>query len=74
MQKYLSLRSGSRARLKLLGYYAQRVCTSRRLRRATTRALVAGLGALHGQPGARAKRGRGSPSCARKATCAWKGC
>jgi hypothetical protein len=51
MQKYLSLRSGSRARLKLLGYYAQRVCTSRRLRRATTRALVAGLGALHGQAG-----------------------
>lgn len=51
MQKYLSLRSGSRARLKLLGYYAQRVCTSRRLRRVTTRALLAGLGALHGQEG-----------------------
>jgi len=51
MQKYLSIRGGSRARLKLLGYYAQRVCTSRRLRRATTRALVAGLGALHGQDG-----------------------
>lgn len=51
MQKYLSVRSGSRARLKLLGYYAQRVCTSRRLRRVTTRALVAGLGALHGREG-----------------------
>ena len=51
MQKYLSLRGGSRARLKLLGYYAQRVCTSRRLRRVTTRAVIAGLGALHGQAG-----------------------
>ena len=51
MQKYLSARSGSRARLKLLGYYAQRVCTSRRLRRVTTRALIAGLGALHGRDG-----------------------
>jgi hypothetical protein len=52
MQKYLSLSGGSRhARLKLLGYYAQRVCTSRRLRRATTRAVIAGLGALHGQDG-----------------------
>jgi hypothetical protein len=49
MQKYLSARGGSRARLKLLGYYAQRVCTSRRLRRATTRAVIAGLGALHGR-------------------------
>jgi hypothetical protein len=52
MQKYLSVSSGSaHARLKLLGYYAQRVCTSRRLRRATTRAVIAGLGALHGQAG-----------------------
>jgi hypothetical protein len=51
MQKYLSVRGGSRARLKLLGYYAQRVCTSRRLRRVTTRALIAGLGALHGRGG-----------------------
>jgi hypothetical protein len=49
MQKYLSMRGGSRARLKLLGYYAQRVCTSRRLRRAATRAVIAGLGALHGR-------------------------
>lgn len=57
MQKYLSLRGGSCARLKLLGYYAQRVCTSRRLRRVTTRAVIAGLGALHGQAGRAAAPG-----------------
>jgi hypothetical protein len=49
MQKYVSVRGGSRhARLKLFGYYVQRACTSRTLRRIATRALIAGLGALHG--------------------------
>jgi hypothetical protein len=51
MQKYITLNGGSRyAQLKLLGYYAQRVCTSRRLRRAASWALIAGLRARHGRP------------------------
>ena len=51
MQKYVSVSGGSRhARLKLFGYYVQRACTSRRLRRIATRVLVAGLGMLHGPP------------------------
>lgn len=52
MQKYISLGSGSLpARLKLFAYYIQRICVSRRLRRAASRATVAGLGLLHGQAG-----------------------
>lgn len=59
MQKYVSVSGGSRhARLKLFGYYVQRACTSRTLRRIATRALVAGLRVLHGPP-ARAIRDDG---------------
>jgi hypothetical protein len=52
MQKYTRLGSGSlHARLKLFAYYIQRVCVSRRLRRAATYATIAVLGRLHGQTG-----------------------
>ena len=54
MQKYVSANDGSRyARSKLLGYYIQRACTSRSLRRLATRAVVTGLTALHGRPACR---------------------
>lgn len=49
MQKYLSLHSSAPyARLKLLAYYVQRLCTSRHLRRAAMRAVAAALARLHG--------------------------
>lgn len=64
MQNYVSVRRGSRlARLKLFGYYVQRACTSRRLRRLATRALIAGLNVLHGPP-ARAMRPAGDDHAA----------
>jgi hypothetical protein len=51
MQKYITFGNGSPyAHLKLLGYYAQRVCTSRQLRRVARRALIVGLNARHGKP------------------------
>jgi hypothetical protein len=63
MQKYTSLGSGSlHARLKLFAYYIQRVCVSRRLRRAASYVTIAGLGLLHGQTG-RARR-PGAPGAA----------
>jgi len=49
MLKHLTFSPVSpRTNLRLLGYYALRVCTSRRVRRAATRTLAAGLGAWHG--------------------------
>jgi hypothetical protein len=57
MQRYISMRDGSRyARLRLFCYYAQRVLISRRLRRAATRATIAGLDALHGSAGRASRR------------------
>jgi Phytanoyl-CoA dioxygenase (PhyH) len=51
MQKYIAIKDGGPyAALKLAAYYAQRVCTSRRLRRLATRAAVAGLKLVHGRP------------------------
>jgi hypothetical protein len=51
MQNYISANDGSRyARSKLLGYYIQRACTNRSLRRLAARAVVTGLTALHGKP------------------------
>ncbi|QJE01362.1 phytanoyl-CoA dioxygenase family protein [Massilia forsythiae] len=51
MVSILTLASRSRhARLKLLDYYLQRAVTSRRLRRAATRATIAVLHRLHGSP------------------------
>lgn len=49
MQKQVSIKGGSpNARLKLLGYYAQRIITSRTLRKFANYGLVAGLRTLHG--------------------------
>jgi len=61
MQKYVTASSTSRhARLKLLGYYAQRIVTSRTLRQAATRAVIAGLAATQGSTG-RARRPAPAP-------------
>lgn len=52
MQRYNTFGSDSVfARLKLLGYYAQRTITSRTLRRIGTQATIALLGLVHGQAG-----------------------
>jgi len=52
MQKYVTFNSTSRhARLKLLGYYVQRVVTSRWIRLAATHAIIATLETVHGKAG-----------------------
>jgi hypothetical protein len=49
MQKYLTVEKGALSgRLKLLGYYAQRICVSRRIRRLGTRSVVFGLRSRYG--------------------------
>jgi hypothetical protein len=50
MQKYVTVSGGSpHARLKMLGYYLQRLCTSRRIRRVAASTVVAGLSVVHGK-------------------------
>jgi hypothetical protein len=50
VQKYVSVEHGSPyARLKLLGYYAQRLCTSRRVRKLAGGVTIAALRAVHGR-------------------------
>jgi hypothetical protein len=52
MQRYLSMKNDPwQARLRLLGYYAQRVLVSRRLRHAAARITTAGLGVYYGRAG-----------------------
>lgn len=51
MQKYIAIKDGgAHAALKLCAYYAQRLCTSRRLRRVAARAAIMGLRLVHGRP------------------------
>lgn len=71
MQRYVTAGSSSRyARLKLLGYYAQRIVTSRMLRYAATRAIIATLGVVQGNAG-RARRPRPVPIGTMPATGYW---
>jgi hypothetical protein len=49
MFKYVTVGASRNARLKLFGYYVQRVVTSRMIRHAAARATVALLGTLHGR-------------------------
>jgi hypothetical protein len=52
MQKYVSTTNGSKyARMKLLGYYAQRIITSRRIRVAARHATIAALRLAHRKRG-----------------------
>jgi hypothetical protein len=55
MFKYVSVGTSRHARLKLFGYYVQRIVTSRTIRRAARRAAVVLLGMLHGRAAPRAR-------------------